>query len=271
MAHLSQSAASTADDGSTPAEVLQLLVARSRGHACLRDVVPVLARHRLLVPLLEVGGDQLADDGADPCAGAGKAVAAVSVRQPDGTPLALAFTGMPALVQWDPAARPLPVPAPRVAAAVLAEGGRALLLDSGSVHAQRIEGVALTRLAGAEAWPDPWQDPAVRAAVVGELSPVLATGEVQVRLAESIAAPAAGFDAAPSGAASVSGAHDSPGAMGDSPGPTGVPGMTIEVRFQRDLSAPTVNERVAVLARLLSQSPALREVFDGILAVRAAD
>ena len=142
-----------------------------------------LTAHRLLVPLLEVAGDLLEGDDSDPCAGSDRAVAAVSIREPDGRPLGLAFTGMAPLVAWDASARPLPVEASRAAGAIVAEGGRALLVDAGSANALRIEGLALARLASGEPWPEPWADPAVREAVIAELGPVLASGEVQVRLA----------------------------------------------------------------------------------------
>ena len=135
------------------------------------------------MPLLEVDGDLLEGDDADPCAGSDRAVAAVSIRDPqDGTVVGLAFTGMAPLQAWDPAARPMPVTAARAAAAVLAEGGQVLLLDAGSPAPVQLRGQALLRLATGAPWPDPWEDAAVRAAVIAELAPVLASGEVHVRL-----------------------------------------------------------------------------------------
>ena len=207
-----------------------------------------LTDHRLLVPLLEVDGDLLEDDDSDPCAGSDRAVAAVSMRQPDGRPLGLAFTGMAPLAEWDASARPLPVEASRAAGAIVAEGGRALLVDAGSAHALRIEGLALARLASGERWPEPWADPAVREAVVAELGPVLASGEVQVRLA--------GPDVVPPGV----------GSDGDQV-PEGAPGLVLEVRFPADLPADQAEQRAAIVATRMSASAALREVFDGVLAV----
>lgn len=264
MADLSQPAAFGTDDGSVPAELGAVISGRARGAAGLPEFVAVLARHRVLVPLVEVGGDQLPDDVSDPCAGTDKAVAAVSVRAPDGSSLGLAFTSTSALTQWDPSARPLPVPAARAAAAVLAEGGRALLIDSGSPHAQRVEGVALARLAAAQDWPPPWEDPAVRAAVAAELAPVLATGEVQVRLAEATQELLGGcVGERVTQSAAIRGAAR--------PAPGSAPGLAIEVRFHADLAADLVQERVAVIAHRVSRSAALREVFDGVLAVRAIE
>ena len=118
--------------GRYPPEVADVLARRAAGAAGIREVVMCLTAHRLLVPLLEVDGDLLEGDDADPCAGSDRAVAAVSMREPDGRPLGLAFTGMAPLVAWDAAARPLPVEATRAAGAIVAEGGRALLVDAGS-------------------------------------------------------------------------------------------------------------------------------------------
>ncbi len=242
-----------ADDGSVPTEVADVLVRRAAGSAGIREVVTCLVAHRLLVPLLEVDGDLLEGDDTDPCAGSDRAVAAVSVRELDGSPLGLAFTGMAPLVEWDASARPLPVEATRAAGAILAEGGRALLVDAGSSHALRIEGVGLARLASGEPWPDPWVDPAVRAAVIGELGPVLASGEVQVRLAE----PTLIDEGTPPGPEQGTGTGADPS-----------PGLLLEVRFPGELPADQAEERATVIATRMSQSTALREVFDGTLAVR---
>jgi hypothetical protein len=248
MGDLTGPGAFAADDGSVAPDVADVLSRRATGSAGIGEVVKCLAAHRLLVPLLEVDGELLEGDAADPCAGSDRAVAAVSVREPDGRSVGLAFTGMAPLVQWDASARPLPVEATRAAGAILADGGRALLVDAGSSHALRIEGVALARLASGEPWPDPWADPAVRAAVIGELGPVLASGEVQVRLAgPRLVDPATATD-------------------GDQVADP-APGLVLEVRFPGELPADQAQQRAAVIATRMSQSAALREVFDGVLAV----
>ena len=251
MGDLTGPGAFAADDGSVPPDVADVLARRASGRAGIREVVMCLTAHRLLVPLLEVDGDLLEGDDTDPCAGSDRAVAAVSMRDPDGRPLGLAFTGMAPLVAWDASARPLPVEASRAAGAIVTEGGRALLVDAGSPHALRIEGLALARLASGERWPDPWADPAVREAVIGELGPVLASGEVQVRLAD----PEVVQSAASSG--------------GDQ-SPERAPGLVLEVRFPGALPADQAQKRAAVIATRMSQSAALREVFDGVLAVTLA-
>jgi hypothetical protein len=122
-----------------------------------------------------------------------------------------------------------------------------LVVDLGSPHTVRIEGVALARLASGEPWPDPWVDPAVRATVIAELGPVLASGEVQVRLAGP-------------GSGAVVGDLDG-GSLSDPPG------LVLEVRFGDQLPAGEAEQRAQIIARRMVQSASLREVFDGVLAV----
>lgn len=236
------------DDGSVPAEVAAVLAARASGAAGIREVVTVLARHRLLVPLLEVDADQLEGDDADPCAGQDRAVAAVSLRTDAGA-VGLAFTGMDPLRAWRSEARPMPVPATRVAEALLAEGAVALVLDPSVGAPVRLTSLALARLAGGGTWPEPWDDPVVRQAVVAELAPVLASGEVQVRLAPPD--------------------DDDAGRGPDRAVARQVVGLLVEVRFASDLAADVAGSRTAVIAERLAASELLREAFDGVLAVRA--
>ncbi len=227
------------DDGSVPQAVAGVLARRGRGHAGIGEVVRVLGQHRLLVPLLEVDADLLEGDDADPCAGQDRAVAAVSMRTDDG-PVGLAFTGMAPLLAWRADARPMPVEATRVAQALLAEGGVALLVDPAGPVTVGVTGTALQRLATGEDWPVPWQDPVIRAAVVAELGPALASGDLAVRLA------------GPRGGA----------------GDPGAPGLVVEVRFPESLPAEQAQDRAAAVAGRLRACGPLREVFDGTLAVR---
>jgi hypothetical protein len=161
----------------------------------------------------------------------------------DGGTLGLAFTGIAPLLAWDPAARPMPVPATRVAEAVLAEGGVGLVVDPAGSGEVRLGRAALARLAQGGAWPEPWADPLVQQAVVAELAPALAAGDVAVRLAEPPLPAEPGADRGAS--------------------------LMVELRFPAGLSAQQRQERSAVVARRLGASALLNEVFDGVLAVRA--
>lgn len=226
-----------ADDGSADPQAVAALIGHTRGTHGLREVVAALAASRLLAPLLEVSGDVLEGSDTDPCSGTDKAVAVVSVRTPDGT-VGLAFTSLTALSVWNPEGRPWPSPADRVAAALLAEGGVRLMIDPGSPHELVLEGVALHRLATGAPWPDPWEDEAVRDAVVAELAPVLASGEIAVRLAP--------------------------------PDPSADGGLTVDVAFAPGTDTALVQQRAAVIARRLASSAPLRTVFDGTLQVLAS-
>jgi hypothetical protein len=119
-----------------------------------------------------------------------------------------------------------------------------LVVDPGGSGGVRLGRAALARLAQGGTWPEPWEDPLVQQAVVAELAPALAAGDVAVRLAEP--PPPAAPD---------------PGDAGAS--------LMVELRFPPDLSAEQRAQRCAIVARRLGASPMLREVFDGVLAVSA--
>ncbi len=223
------------DDGAVPAEVARVLVDRARGAASLRDVVAVLGQHRLLVPLVQVRADQLDGSDTEACAGTGTAMAAVSMRGPDGEPVGLAFTGTAALAAWDPSARPLPFPARQVAAAVLAEGGRELVVDPASAHRCRIVGLGLVRLASDSPWPPAWQDPDVRRAVLTVLAPAMADGGLAIRLAD--------------------------------PGPGAAADLEVGLRFPALLDPAEAARRAEVVARMLGGSELVAAVLEGALAV----
>jgi hypothetical protein len=256
-AHGSDRSTFAGDDGSVPDEVREVLGRHVRGEVGMRDVVAVLARHRLLVPLLEVDADQLEGDDADPCAGQDRAVAAVSVRTGEGS-RGLAFSGMGPLTAWRAEARPLPVAATQVAGALVQEGAVGLDIDVAGPAPCRLSSLAVARLASGGQWPEPWADPVVRQAVGAELGPVLASGEVQVRLSAPEAGPELVAGAIPAGAL----------VPGVGPGAGVGPGLLVEVRFAPDLPATLAAERAAIIAERLAGSEVLREAYDGVLGVR---
>lgn len=241
-----------ADDGSVPAAVAELLARHAAGTAGAREVVVGLAGHRVLVPLLEVSAADLEGDAADPCAGQDRAMAAVSVRLPDGSRAGLAFTGMAPLLRWDARARPMPVEAARAASAVLAEGGSTLLIDPGSPHACRIAGIGLVRLAAGGAWPEPWEDPEVRRAVLAELAPAMRDG-LRVRLGPPTGAGADGVGMQ--------------GAGTQGAGPRSSPDLVVHLRFTEELGVEVAQQRAERVARLLAGSELVRAVLDGALGV----
>ena len=88
--------------------------------------VAALCGARLLLPVVASGDDSM--EGPDPDRHAD--LAAVSLAAGDGRRALLAFTGMDALVAWEPRARPVPATLDDVAATVVETGDGALLVDA---------------------------------------------------------------------------------------------------------------------------------------------
>lgn len=105
--------------------------------------VAVLCGSRLLLPVVASGDDSM--DGPDPDRHA--ELAAVSIAAADGRKALLAFTGMDALVAWEPRARPVPATLDDIAATVLETGDDALLVDSAGPVPFVIEGDLIAQLA----------------------------------------------------------------------------------------------------------------------------
>ena len=97
---------------------------------------------RLLVPIVAVLEDT-DETGAD----TSSHMASVSLVQPDGRRGLLAFTCLESLKAWDPHARPVPVSAPAVAEAAIAEGADGVLVDIAGPVRFAIDGDVLAALA----------------------------------------------------------------------------------------------------------------------------
>lgn len=132
------------DDGTAdPAliDALEALLAEP-SPAARGKVLDLLASARLLVPVV-ARVTELGADGADKTS----EIAAVTFRSRDGRLGQPAFSGIAALHEWDPAARPVPQWAAQVAAATLAAGMDGLLIDLASRHRLAVTGLELARLA----------------------------------------------------------------------------------------------------------------------------
>jgi hypothetical protein len=116
------------DTGAPDPGLTDALAAYAEDPAREPEVLAALAEARLLVPVVaelgesEVGPDGLARDKSSD-------MATVLMRGPDGRLALLAFTGLEAMHRWDPAARPVPVPARTAALAAMQDGAEALLID----------------------------------------------------------------------------------------------------------------------------------------------
>ena len=111
------------DDGSADPRVRSALEEFDRAEGGSANVLTALAASRLLIPIVAVpGGDeQPSDSHAD--------MATVLTTGKDGRRGLLAFTSVETLRQWNPEARPSPVPTRTAAEAALAEGADALVID----------------------------------------------------------------------------------------------------------------------------------------------
>ena len=105
--------------------------------------VAALCGTRLLLPVVASGDDSM--DGPDPERRA--ELAAVSIAAADGRRALLAFTGLDALVAWEPRARPVPATLDDIAATVIETGDDALLVDSAGPVPFVIENDLISQLA----------------------------------------------------------------------------------------------------------------------------
>jgi hypothetical protein len=124
---LAQPSAAFLGDRGDPDPAVRALIADAGSDlptSYLRAVVG-LCGARLLLPVVATGDDS--SDGPDPDRHAD--LAAVSIKAPDGRRALLAFTGIDAVVAWEPRARPVPATLDDVAATVLETGDDALLVD----------------------------------------------------------------------------------------------------------------------------------------------
>jgi hypothetical protein len=116
------------DTGAADPALSAALAAYAADPAREPEVLDALAEARLLVPVVavlgeaEAGPDGLVHDKSSD-------MAAVLMRGPDGRLALLAFTGLEPMHRWDPAARPVPVPARTAALAAMQDGAEALLID----------------------------------------------------------------------------------------------------------------------------------------------
>ncbi len=118
-------AAFAGDRGEADPAVREAIAASDGSTTSYLDAVVALCTARLLVPVVATGDDS--GDGPDPDRYA--ELAAVSVEAADGRRALLAFTGLDAMVAWEPKARPVPGTLDDVCATVTEAGADALLID----------------------------------------------------------------------------------------------------------------------------------------------
>jgi hypothetical protein len=157
------------DDGTIDPGLEAVLSAYDGGRVGMREVIEVLRGVRLMTPLVAVL-DETEESPRGLRQEKSSHMASVSRVTADGRRGLLAFSCVAAMATWDPAARGIPAPAPRVAAAALEEGADAVLLDLGGPVRVAVRGTALSALSLGEPVPPAYEDPEVRAAVLDALS-----------------------------------------------------------------------------------------------------
>ncbi len=119
------------DDGEPDPRLIEAVLRFRARELGVPEVLAALGAARLLVPLVS-------DRGAEGLGPHGRRVdktqelALVTVAGPDGRSVLPVFSSVDAMRAWNPAARPIPVTAPRAALAAAADGAGAMVLDPGS-------------------------------------------------------------------------------------------------------------------------------------------
>lgn len=134
------------DDGSPDAALTTALTAYAAGSGRLDRVLAALQDARVLVPVVAVLGEVAVDE-KGMAHDKSSDMAAVLVAKPDGRRGLLAFSGLDALRDWDPEARPVPVTARLAAQAALQEGADALVVDVAGPASAAVSGDDLRALA----------------------------------------------------------------------------------------------------------------------------
>ena len=134
------------DAGGADPRLARVLADRSAGTATSGAVLSLLQDARLLVPVVAVLGEVEVDE-QGLAHDKSSDMAAVLVQAPDGSTGLLAFTSTDSMARWDPAARPVPVPAATAATAAIQDGAEALLVDLAGPASYVVDGDDLTRLA----------------------------------------------------------------------------------------------------------------------------
>lgn len=153
------------DDGSADPGLLEAVTRFRAAEVGMTEVVAALGVARLLVPLVTHRGDegvgahgQVVDKTQE--------LALVTVEGPDGRSVLPVFSSVETMRSWNPAARPIPVTAPRAALAAAAEGVGAIVLDPGSPTEFAVRRPGFEALATGGAFVPCYADDRVLAAVV---------------------------------------------------------------------------------------------------------
>ena len=158
------------DHGGADPAVAAALAAFAGGGGTEQAALTALAASRLLVPLVALAADDL----AEPAAGQKSSeMATLAIVGRDGRRALPAFTCVDALLRWRPDARPVPVPASAVWQSAVAESS-AVIIDIAGPVSLAVDGSRLAALADGGPVPGMHEDPDVwhlAATTAGEIMP----------------------------------------------------------------------------------------------------
>src|ERR1700761_6305440 len=146
------------DTGAADPAVSAALAGYASGQLPELAALTAVAAARLLVPVVAVLAEA-GDDGAEK----ETEMALPTLIGHDGRKAVIAFTGTDSVSRWRTDARPVPVPAPQLWAAVTAEQADAVVIDVAGPVPLVIEGARLAALAAGVPPPAPQADPDVYA------------------------------------------------------------------------------------------------------------
>ncbi|GAB3031236.1 SseB family protein [Parafrigoribacterium mesophilum] len=166
------------DDGTAPQEYLAVLDRFHAGDAGADEVVRVLARCRLFVPLVAKLAEATTSNGLASDKRAEMSI--VTVAGPDGRNVLPAFTSVAALQRWNPRARPVAQTMRLIALAAADDGTDLVVIDPTSPTEFAVRRPAVWALAQDLPWTPSYGDPEVLAEFVQAAGPEPSVDAVQV-------------------------------------------------------------------------------------------
>jgi len=174
-----QANAHAADDGSADPALLAALVRFRSGEGSQVEVVDAFRDARVLVPLIAEKGDE----GVGPTGltvDKTQELSIVTVAAPDGRRVQPVFSSVDTMRRWDPAARPIPVEAIRVALSASSEQTDLIVLDPASDTEFVFRRPAVWAIAQTQRWEPSHLSPEVFTALRESIAQELAVIDVSV-------------------------------------------------------------------------------------------
>jgi hypothetical protein len=167
------------DDGSADPALLDALIRFRAGDGSQVEVIEAFRSARVLIPLVAEKGDE----GVGPTGlkvDKTQELSIVTVAAPDGRRVQPAFSSVDTMRRWDPAARPIPVEAVRVALSASSEETDLIVLDPASDTEFVLRRPAVWAIALAQPWEPSFLSPEVFTALRESIGHELAVIDVAV-------------------------------------------------------------------------------------------